>query len=128
MSLGAPTTSEAPVAVLSYIDVVLIVLAAPIMLLIGVPAAGYLIGAGAWILLRAVGFAVDRAAAAMSDPRGEIGLRLGLMLGRVFALALTIVLVRRAGGKDDGLAALAVIVFAFTVHLGSSALTRPRSR
>ncbi len=128
MSLGAPTTSEAPVAALSYIDVVLIVLGAPIMLLIGVPAAGYLIGAGAWILLRVVGVAVDRAAAAMSDPRGEIGLRLALMLGRVFALALTVILVRRAGGKDDGLAALAVIVFAFTVHLGSSALTRPRSR
>jgi hypothetical protein len=43
-------------------------------------------------------------------------------------LALTIVLARRGGGKDDGLAALAVIVFAFTVQLGTSALTRPRSR
>ncbi len=115
-------------AVLSYMDVVLIVLAAPIMLLIGVPAAGYLVGAGVWIALRAVGVAVERVATRSGDARGEIGLRLGYMLGRVFGLALTVVLVRRAGGKDDGLAALAVIVFAFTVYLGTSALTRPRSR
>ena len=47
-------------AVLRYFDVVLLVLAAPIMLLIGVPAGGYLIGAGAWIVLRAVGVGVER--------------------------------------------------------------------
>ena len=115
-------------AVLSYMDVVLILLAAPIMLLIGVPAAGYLIGAGAWIVLRAVGVAVDRVAAGSGDARREIGLRLGYMLGRLFALAVTIALVRRSGGQDNGLAALVVIVFAFTAQLVSSALTRPRSR
>jgi hypothetical protein len=115
-------------ALLSYLDVVVIVLAAPIMLLIGVPAAGYLISAGAWTLLRVVGVAVDRVAAGCGDPRREIGIRLGYMLGRLFLLALTIVLVRRSGGQDDGLTALIVIVFAFTVYLGSSALTRPRSR
>jgi hypothetical protein len=50
------------------------------------------------------------------------------MLARLFILALTVVLARKAFGKDDGLTALVVIVFAFTVHLGTSALTRPRSR
>jgi hypothetical protein len=113
---------------LSYMDVVLIVLAAPIMLLIGVPAAGYCIAAGAWILLRLVGVAVERAVSASGDSRVELSVRLGYMLGRLFALALTIIFVRRGVGKDDGLAALVVIVFAFTVQLATSASTRPRTR
>jgi hypothetical protein len=39
-----------------------------------------------------------------------------------------VILVRKADGKDAGLTALAVIVFAFTVQLGTSALTRTRSK
>ena len=113
---------------LSYLDVVLIVLAAPIMLLIGVPAPGYLIALGAWIVLRAVGVAVDRYAGASGDARTQMSARLGYMLGRLFVLALTVVLVRKGFGKDDGLTALVVVVFAFTVQLATSALSPPRSR
>lgn len=115
-------------AILSYLDVVLLVVAAPIMLLIGVPAAGYCIAAGVWIVLRAIGVAVDRVASASGDARSQIGLRMAYMLGRLFALALTIVLVRKSGTKGDGLTALVVIAFSFTVQLGTSAFTRPRSR
>ena len=129
MSLSAPTptTPERPLTLLSYMDIVLIVLAAPIMLLIGVPAGGYLVAMGVWIILRAVGVAVDRYATASRDARKQISARLAYMLGRLFILALTVVLARKAFGKDDGLTALIVIVFAFTVQLGTSALARPRS-
>ena len=111
--------------VLRYFDVLVILVAAPIMLLIGVPAAGYAIGAGAWIALRAVGVAVERAAEAR-ELRAQVSLRLGYMLGRLFLLALAIVLARNGGGRNDGLAALVVIVVAFTVQLAVSALNRPR--
>jgi hypothetical protein len=128
LSAPTPTTPERPLTLLSYMDVVLIVLAAPIMLLIGVPAGGYLVAMGVWILLRAGGVAVDRYATASGDARKQISARLAYMLGRLFILALTVVLARKAFGKDDGLTALIVTVFAFTVQLGTSALTRPRSR
>jgi hypothetical protein len=130
VSLSAPTrtTPERPLTLLSSMDVVLIVLAAPIMLLIDVPAGGYLIATGAWIVLRAIGVVVDRYATASGDARRQISARLSYMLARLFILALTVVLARKAFGKDDGLTALIVIVFAFTVQLGASALTRPRSR
>jgi hypothetical protein len=128
MSLSTPTTPERPLVLLSYMDVVLIVLAAPIMLLIGVPAGGYVIAAVAWIALRVIGIAVERHAGGSGDARTQIGLRLGYMLGRLFALALTIVLVRRGLGQQDGLAALVVIVFAFTVQLALMAITKPRPR
>jgi hypothetical protein len=128
MSLSAPAPSDAPVAVLAYLDVVVVVLATPIMLLIAVPAVGYLVGAGVWIALRGVGVAVDRAVGAMRDPRREVSVRLGYLLGRLFVLAIAVILVRNASGRDAGLTALLVIVFAFTLQLILSFLNRPSSR
>ncbi|MBV9802261.1 MAG: hypothetical protein JO130_03690 [Solirubrobacterales bacterium] len=113
---------------LLYLDVVVLVVAAPIMLLIGVPAAGYLVGAGAWIALRAVGVVVDRAAGAADDPRREASLRLAYLLGRLFLLAIAVIIVRNGSGRDSGLTALLVVVFAFTTQLVLSVLNRPRSR
>jgi hypothetical protein len=110
--------------IVRYFDVALVLVAAPIMLLIGVPALGYAIGGGAWLVLRAAGIAVERAADASDDARTQISLRLGFMLGRLFALALAVIAARRAGTQDDGLTALIVIAVAFTVQLATSALSR----
>jgi hypothetical protein len=120
--------SEQPLTVLGYLDVGLLVLAAPIMLLIGVPADGYCIAAGTWIALRALGVAVERFAATTPDANRQIGVRMGYMLGRLFTLAIVVILVRKADGQDAGLTALAVVVFAFTAQLVLSAFTRPRPR
>src|SRR5436309_11463438 len=119
-SLGASVTSEP--LLLRYLDVAVLVIAAPILLLIGVPASGCAISAAVWIALRAVGELVERAATAAHEQRTEVSLRLGYMLGRLFALALVIVLVRQDAGKDAGLTALAVIVSAFTIQLATSAI------
>ena len=128
MSLSTPASGEGGLAALAYLDVVVLVVAAPIMLLIGLPAVGYLVGAVAWIVLRAVGVAVDRAARAADDPRREAGLRLAYLLGRLFLLAIAVILVRNGAGRDDGLTALLVIVFAYTVQLVLSFLNRPGTR
>jgi hypothetical protein len=114
--------------ILRYFDVALVVVAAPIMLLLGVPALGYAIGGGAWLALRAVGVWIERAADNAEDARTQIGLRLGYMLGRLFALALAVVVARRSGNQHDGLTALVVVTVAFTVQLATSALTRVGSR
>jgi hypothetical protein len=114
-------------AVLRYFDVLVVVVAAPIMLLIGVPAFGYGLGAGAWVLLRAVGIGVEQALRGR-DARAQISARLAYMLGRLFLLALAVIIARQSGSKDDGLTALVVIVVAFTIQLATSAATRPRRR
>jgi hypothetical protein len=128
MSLTTPASNEGDLTALSYLDVVILVVAAPIMLLIGVPAVGYLVGAGAWILLRAVGVLVERAITALDDPRREVTLRLAYLMGRLFLLAIAVIVVRNGSGRDDGLTALLVIVFAFTTQLVLSFLSRPRAR
>jgi hypothetical protein len=128
LSLSASPVSERDVTLLRYLDVVVVVVAAPILLLIGVPAIGYLIAGVVWILLRAAGVAVDRYASGIGDQPRELTLRLVYLLGRLFALALTVALVRKNEGRDDGLTALLVIVFAFTMQLLVSIPTRPKSR
>ena len=112
---------------LGFLDVLLVVVAAPIMLLIGVPALGYGLGAGAWIVLRLIGVLMERQLAT-APARTQISLRMGYMLGRLFLLALAVIIARRSDGQDGGLTALAVVVVAFTVQMATSAVSRPRSR
>jgi hypothetical protein len=128
MSLSTPASSEGGLTALSYLDVLVLVVAAPIMLLIGVPAAGYLVGAGAWIVLRAAGVAVERLVAVAGDPRREVSLRLAYLMSRLFLLAIAVIVARNGSGRDAGLTALVVIVFAFTAQLAVSFVTRPGSR
>jgi hypothetical protein len=128
MSLSAPASNDGAVSTLAYLDVVVLVVAAPIMLLIGVPAVGYLVGAGVWIALRALGILVERLVVSLADPRREVTLRLAYLMGRLFLLAIAVILVRNGAGRDDGLTALLIIVFAFTMQLVLTFLTRPRSR
>ena len=113
---------------LAFFDVIVLVVAAPIMLLIGVPASGYAIGAGVWIALRAAGLGIDRVVES-ADAQRQIGLRMAHMFGRLFVLAIAVIVARNAGGRDAGITCLAVVVFAYTMSLAVAAATRPlRSR
>jgi hypothetical protein len=125
MSLNAPVMPETGIGPLRYLDVLIIAVAAPILILIGVSAVGYAAGAGAWIALRVAGLGVDRYAA-HADARAQISVRLAYLLARVFLLALTVILVRRGAGKDPALTALLVIVVAFTINMVLSFADRPK--
>jgi hypothetical protein len=45
------------------------------------------------------------------------------MMGRVWLVALAIILARAAGGKDDGIMAAALVLAAFTVYFVMSFVT-----
>lgn len=120
------TSEPAVPALLRYFDVVLIVVAAPIVIAIGGSAAGYAIGGGTWIALRAAGEVLERNEALHANPRTDVSIRLVVMLSRLFLLAIAVIIARSQVGRDAGLTALVVIVVAFTVQLAVSATTRPR--
>ena len=112
----------------AYFDLIALAVFAPIMLLIGVPASGYFIGAGACVVVRAAGVPIDRVIN-RADAQTQIGLRMAHMFGRLFVLALAVIIARNAGGRDAGLTCLAVVVFGYTMSLAAAAATRPtRSR
>ena len=125
MSLNAPTMSEGGIGPMRYLDVLVLLVAAPIMILIGASGVGYAAGAGAWIALRVIGEVAERIAARV-EPRQQISIRLAYLLARVFLLALTVILVRRGSGRDAALTALLVIVVAFTINMVLSFTDRPK--
>jgi hypothetical protein len=110
--------------VLRYLDVILVVIGAPILILIGVSATGYAIGGGAWIALRAAGEVLERNQALHANFRIDVNVRLGFMLSRLFLLAIAVIVARSQSGRDAGLTALVVVAVAFTVQLAVSAMSR----
>jgi hypothetical protein len=110
--------------VFRYLDVCLVLATAPFVIAAGMPLLGYLIGAAAWLLTRLGAAALHARALRLGDPRARAGLQVGVMLGRVWIVALAILLARYAGGKDDGIMAAALVLAAFTVYFALAVVYR----
>jgi hypothetical protein len=109
---------------LRYLDVCLVLATGPFVLVGGMPAFGYLVGAAAWLLTRgATAYAYARARL-VPDVKLKAGLQVGAMMGRIWIVALAVILARFAGGKSDGIMAAAVVLAAFTVYFAMSFVTR----
>ena len=109
---------------LRYLDVCLVLATAPFVLVAGMPVLGYVVGACAWLLTRAGTAFVHGQAHRVGDPKVKAGLQVAGMMGRVWIVALAVVLARYAGGKDDGIMAAALVLAAFTVYFVMSFVTR----
>jgi hypothetical protein len=129
MSESMPNAIRAadPLAPLRYLDVVLVVLAAPFAILLGAPALGYLVGAGVWIVSRVIEAALE-ATANRGDVRRAIGLKVGSMIGRVWIIGAAVLAVGLAADREDGFTAALVCLVAYTVHLATAMILRPRER
>ena len=108
-SIGAHAAS-----VLAYLDVVLVVLAAPVAIALGAPPLGYLIAAGAWVLQRVLQ-QLDRRWIAGRGDDARFGLNLVDGFGRIWLLAGAIVLAAVIGGRGDGLTAALVIFCVYSI-------------
>jgi hypothetical protein len=113
-----------PLLPLRWLDVILVIFAAPFAILMGAPALGYAVGAAAWIVNRAVGALVERRARAATDVRTTIGLNLGALIARSWLVGLTILAVGLAGDREDGLTAAILVLAAFTIYFATSLLSR----
>jgi hypothetical protein len=107
-----------------YADVIALAVAAPILLLTGTSAAGYGAGAATWLVIRALGLALDSTTGAITGLEERVALRLGYRLARIILLAGATIAVREAVGKNAGITALAVIASAFTIQLLGSLIDR----
>ena len=117
-----------PLVIVRYLDVALVVLAAPFVILTGAPLLGYLVGAGAWIVTRVAGVVIERAAGKRRDARAAAALNLTVLLGRVWVVGLSILAVGLAADREDGLMAALLALVAFTVYLATSLILRPLER
>lgn len=111
-----------------WIDVVMVIAAAPFVLLTGAPLVGYLAGAAAWTVARVLGHLIERRAEAATDLRTRAGLTLLSSFGRAWTVGLAILVVGLTVSREDGLAAAIVTVAAFTIYLVCSLVLRPLER
>ena len=126
MSTRALRSSD-PLAPVRYLDVILVVLAAPFVLLTGLPVLGYVVGAVLWILGRVLEAVLD-ARARRADVRAAVGLRFASMLGRTWLIGLGILAVGLGAEREDGFIAAIVCLVAYTVHLATALILRPLER
>jgi hypothetical protein len=112
------------VFLLRYLDVCLVLATAPFVLIGGMPLLGYLVGAAAWILTRTGASWLQARASRSTDPKLRAGLLIAGLMGRVWLVALAVIVARYAGSKDDGIMAAALVLAAFTVYFVMSFVTR----
>jgi hypothetical protein len=112
---------------LRYLDLALLVVALPVFIAADLPMAGYLTVVGTWILIYGIELLSNRAlagAVARRDRRAAMGWLGATGLARAWIVALAVLIVGLAVGKDAGLSAAILALILFTVHLGSRVLLR----
>jgi hypothetical protein len=117
-----------PLVVLRYLDIVLVVLAAPFVLLTGLPVLGYVVGAVVWIVQRVAATAVETRVRQQSDIRRAVGIGLGTSLARAWVVGLSILAVGLIGARADGAMAAILVLAAFTVYFVTQLVIRPLER
>ncbi len=113
-----------PLAPVRYLDVALVLVAAPFVVLLDLPVLGYVVGAGAWLTSRVVEFLLERRAA-RAQVGGALGLKFASMLGRTWLIGLAIVVVGVAAERQDGFTAAVICLIAYTIHLATQLILRP---
>ena len=120
--------SSDPLVIVRYFDVVLVVLAAPLVLLMGGPMLGYAVAAVTWIVTRFGGAALERWARRSKNPRAQVGVGFAVLLGRAWLMGIAILVVGLAGDREDGLMAALLALVAFSVYFATQLITRPMER
>jgi hypothetical protein len=112
------------IAFIRYLDVVLVLASTPFVLLTNLPAGGFAIGVAAWIVTRLGVGALERRAWSARSASVRTALHLAAILGRVWLVALAVLLARFALGTGDGIAAAVVVLAAYTVELVTKVMLR----
>jgi hypothetical protein len=120
---AAPETPMS-VRVLKNVDVIALALALVLFLVAGLPIVGWITGAGAWALQRAINEFVIRRAQKATDLRTRVGLLAGSMIGRGWLVAGILVAVGLNNNKA-GLSAAVLFLAVFTLQFTMIMAMRP---
>jgi len=126
MSSTTMPTSD-PLVLVRYLDVIVVILAAPFVVLADGPVLGYMVAAAAWILTRIIGALVERHARKL-DYKAQIAWNFAVLMGRVWVVGIAILVVGKTADRADGLMAALLALIAFTIYLATSLILRPSER
>ena len=97
------------------LDVPLVVVAAVVAIALGAPVLGSVIGAGVWLLNRVVAVVDRRWADALRTRRQQVTVTLFERFGRIWLLAIGIIVSGLVGGRKDGLTTALFVFGAYSV-------------
>jgi hypothetical protein len=117
-----------PLVFVRYLDIVLVLLAAPFVILLGAPVVGYVVGASVWIIQRVAAITIERRAERAGDIKTAVGLNMASLVLRAWLVGLTILAVGLIADREDGLTAGITVLAAFTVYFATSLILRPLER
>jgi hypothetical protein len=119
-----PSDTPTSVRVMRNIDVPVLALALVLFLVTGLPILGWVTGAGAWAIQRAISELVVRKAEKATDARTKVGLLAGSMIGRGWLVA-GIILAVGLGNNDAGLSGAVLFLAVFTLQFTMTLAMRP---
>ena len=122
---SGPAGSSRVASAFRYLDLVLLAVALPVFIAADLPMTAYLVVAGVWLALYGIEIGASRAiagAVARRDRKAAMGWLGATGLARAWIVALAVLLLGLAAGKEAGLAAAVLSLILFTVHLGSRIL------
>ena len=121
--------------VVRYLDLVLLVAALPVFIAAGLPMIGYATVAAVWLAALAIETYAERRAKReleTGNRRDAMGWIAATTLGRVWIIALAVLLVGLLADREAGLAAAVLAAILFTVHFAcrfiARAMTPPEER
>ena len=113
---------------LLYLDIVLVLLAVPVLLANGARTVGLIVGAAAWIVLRIAQVAADKQLVNVKDLRRRLGLGVAFSMLRVWLLASAIIVVGLTVSRPDALTCALLIFAAFSVNFARNAVAHISKR
>jgi hypothetical protein len=117
-----------PLVFVRYLDVLLVILAAPFVVLMGGPVLGYAVAGGTWIVTRIVFAWIESAVRKSGNARAQVGVGFAVLMGRAWLMGLAILAVGLAGTRQDGLMAALLALVAFSVYFATQLIIRPMER
>lgn len=112
---GPKRRAITPLALAKNLDLIVMPIGVALALALGGPVFGLLVGAGGWLLQRALAVVDGRLIERLAEPGSRLGLEFVDAFARIWVLAGAIVLAGAAGDRADGLAAALVVAISYSV-------------
>lgn len=122
-----PSTANHGLDLIRHLDLLVLLIALPVFLLVDAPISGYLAAGAAWLIGRtAVEIAARRRVEALraGNRNAALGVTAGAVMGRIWLVALAILLVGLLDEREAGLAAAVLSLALVTVSLAASFITQ----
>jgi hypothetical protein len=118
-----------PTSLLKYFDIGLVIIGVAVALALGAPVFGGLLGGGAWIVQRVIQVNDRALISRRLEPRQQLAANLGEAFGRIWLLAIFIIVAGVTGRRADGLTAALVIFGGYSIYFVARLLSgAPKER